>query len=159
MRIAALMCVVGLGGCAGIQGSPAQGENWTEYNGTWAFDGTVTQGPTRTPVSGTVHLEDGWYWLEATHGRCDAQMPMMGGPTLELACPGIRLNLRADAGSFDVVGHASVDVQELVERRVCTQAATEQAICTNVSLSEDVRRTARVEVTRSTAVVAGGSLR
>lgn len=159
MRIVALLCVVGLGGCAHIQGSPAQGENWAEYNGTWAFDGTVNQGPTRTQVSGTVHLEDGWYWLEATHGRCDAQMPMTGGPTLQVGCRGIRLNLRAVDGSFDLVGHASVEVQEMVERRVCTQAATEQPICSNVSLPEDVRRTARVEVTRSDAVAAGGSPR
>lgn len=159
MRIAALLCVVWLGGCAHVQASPAQGENWAEYNGTWVFDGTVTEGRTRTQVSGTVHLEDGWYWLEATHGRCDAQMPMMSGPTLHVACPGIRLDLRAVDGAFDVVGHASVEVQEMVERRVCTQAASEAPVCENLSLPEDVRRTARVAVTRSDAVVAGGSLR
>lgn len=148
MRVVALLCAVGLVGCAHVQGAPAQGENWAEYEGTWAFDGTVDEGPTRTPVSGTVHLEAGWYWMEATHGRCDAQMPMMGGPTLQVVCPGIRLDLRVADGSFDVVGHASVELQEFVERRVCTQAATEQPICTDVGVPQDVRRTARVALSR-----------
>lgn len=148
MRILALLCVVGVVGCAHLQESPDQSHNWAAYDGTWAFQGMVEEGTARTQVSGTVHLEDGWYWVEATHGRCDDRMPMIGGPTLQVRCPGIRLDLRTAGGSFDVVGHASIEVQEMVERRVCTAVATEQPTCSNMRLPEDVQRRARVDVSR-----------